>query len=117
MDSSSTLKIPLIVSTPITNGMEMYNYLVEKTRKYKDKINDPLIVKCVDNILQKDKREYDKFSLTIKKSLILGLYNLVFEEYTAINKRERNQEKIKKALLAYCIEIIFFVSNISTTFK
>lgn len=33
MQSPSMLKVPLICSTPITKGMEMYNYINEKARK------------------------------------------------------------------------------------
>lgn len=32
---SSTMKVPLICQTPITTGMEMYNYVTEKQRKFR----------------------------------------------------------------------------------
>jgi len=33
--SPSTMKVPLICATPITAGMDMFNYINDKARKFK----------------------------------------------------------------------------------
>lgn len=41
---SSTMKVPLICQTPITTGMEMYNYVTEKNRKFRELVSQGQVV-------------------------------------------------------------------------
>ena len=66
---SSTMKVPLICQTPITTGMEMYNYVTEKNRKFKDMLSQSQVptrpyeiqvVKYIQDFVERGKKDFDK---------------------------------------------------------
>jgi hypothetical protein len=67
--SPSTMKVPLICATPITTGMEMFNYVTEKARKFNDmfaqgqmpaRSHEPAVIKHMGLLLEKTKKDFDK---------------------------------------------------------
>lgn len=65
MQSPSMVKVPLICSTPITASMEMYNYLKNKTRKFKEVHNhersiDKHVFTLIDLVFDLNRKDYDK---------------------------------------------------------
>jgi len=71
MQSPSMMKVPLICSTPITTGMEMFNYINEKARKFKEMLSqgnaqtrpfEQTAFKCIETVYEKSKKDHDKKS-------------------------------------------------------
>lgn len=89
MQSPSMVKVPLIVTTPISSGMEMYNFLNEKKKmlqliKQQERSLDKQIFSYIDNIFNLERREAD-MSKTTKQEMIVALYKIYSEEYLAAN--------------------------------
>jgi len=61
MQSPSMVKVPLIVTTPISAGMEMYNFLIEKKKrlssiKHQERSLDKQIISIIDNVFNLDSK-------------------------------------------------------------
>lgn len=75
MVSPITVKAPLICATPITAGMEMYNYVNEKARKFKEILGlgqiikrpyEHIAVKYIEMTFEKSKKDLDKKTREIR---------------------------------------------------
>jgi hypothetical protein len=118
------VKVPFIMATPISAGMEMYNFINEKKKKISTTIlNHPRpfdkeAVAVVEKLLGTQKGEpHDKASTTTKQEMIVALYRIFSEEYLAANAYERDTPELMKAFLGVSIELVFFVSNMSLSFS
>lgn len=83
---SSTMKVPLICQTPITTGMEMYNYVNEKQRKFKEMVSngqnvirpyEVSLVHYVSEFVEMGKKDFDKKTREVREGLISSLFKLV----------------------------------------
>lgn len=63
------MKVPLICQTPITTGMEMYNYVTEKNRKFRELVsqgqvisrpNEINLVKYISEFVEMGKKDFDR---------------------------------------------------------
>lgn len=122
MQSPSMVKVPLLCATPITAGMEMYNYLKQKSWKFKDMHSqvrpfDKNVVALIDRVFDLEDKNMDQKSKDLKKNMILPLYKVISDEYFAANTFESDTTPLMKAFLALSIELIFFVSNINFSFE
>lgn len=122
MQSPSMVKVPLLCATPITAGMEMYNYLKQMVKRLSSNHNnersiDKKVNSLIDVVFNLDQKNFDQKSKDLKREMILSLYKLISEEYFAANSYERDSPALMKAFLALSFELVFFVSNISLSFE
>lgn len=108
MQSPSMVKVPLLCATPITAGMEMYNYLKQKAKLLNsshsnERSIDKKVNSLIDAVFDLDQKNFDQKSKELKKEMILSLYKLVSEEYLAANSFERDTPGLMKAFLALSI--------------
>lgn len=78
-------KPKLICSTPITAGMEMYNFLNDKSKRAKEanfpqRKHDPLMLGLIGQVLDCTDKKNEK-TKEIKSNLIFSLYKIATEEY------------------------------------
>ncbi len=72
MQSPSMVKVPLLCATPITAGMEMYNYLKQKVNKLTNSYGhersiDKKISSLIDQVFEMDKKSFDQKIKDLKK--------------------------------------------------
>lgn len=101
------VKVPLIVTTPITAGMEMYNFLNEKRKRLQyinqqERCLDKQIFILIDNVFSLDQKETE-ISKNTKKDMIVSLYKIYYEDYLTANPHERDTPKLLKAFLGLSI--------------
>ena len=100
MHSPSVTNIPLI-QTPVSAGMDMYNYLNNKSKKYNENSQlyekDMIVLEYIDKFFSKQKKA--KTIEEIKKKLVFSLFKTYLADFTDSNPREVCQD-IEQALLA-----------------
>lgn len=117
MHSPSVTNIPLI-QTPVSAGMDMYNYLNNKSKKYNENSQlyekDMIVLEYIDKFFSKQKKA--KTIEEIKKKLVFSLFKTYLADFTDSNPREVCQD-IEQALLAIILEMVCFVNNIHMEFS
>lgn len=85
------VKVPLVMATPISTGMEMYNFLNEKKNKIPDnqRTLDKNILTYIDRIFNIYRNENDKTNKNNKVDLIVSLYKLYYDSYLSANSYEK----------------------------
>lgn len=93
------------MATPISTGMEMYNYINEKKKRIKQ-INtherpfDKNIINLIDQIFSFYRNDNDKVNKETKLQMIVALYKIFSEEYLSGNTHEKDTFELMKAFLA-----------------
>lgn len=93
------------MATPISTGMEMYNYINEKKKRIKQ-INtherpfDKNIINLIDQIFSFYRNDNDKVNKETKLQMIVALYKIFSEEYLSGNPHEKDTFELMKAFLA-----------------
>ena len=73
------MKVPLICQTPITTGMEMYNYVTDKNRKFREMVAqgqvisrpcEVALVEYISEFVEMGKKEFDRKTREIREGLI-----------------------------------------------
>jgi len=121
MPSPMATKAHLITQTPFTTGMMMCNYVNElsnrlKQKKFSARKSDQLIFKLIDEILGERLKDANENSKEVKRNLIFSIYKLTSEDFLMLNPNDCESENMMKAILAFSLEIVFFVQNIEATF-
>lgn len=122
INSPSLTKPTLICSTPVTSAMEMYNYLSDKAKKSKEanyptRKLDSWVSHMIQELLEKISDKKNDKMKEIKSNLIFSLYKITSEEYCQQYPHDRDSEGMARAILVLSTELVFFVSNITTTFE
>ena len=88
MHSPSVSNIPLI-QTPLSAGMDMYNYLNKKSQKYNENSQlcekDEVVLDYINIFFSKQKKA--KAIEDIKKKLVFSLFKTYLAEFTESNPR------------------------------
>lgn len=99
MFSPSMSRTPLICATPLTNCMEMYNYLHDKPRVAKDmtfKLRkfEQQASKWIERIVLNERKDnfesmQEKKTREIRFNIIYSLYKIAVEEYYSQFSQEK----------------------------